>query len=77
MAGRSNASIRKSTYQWMKKAGERHDEHDRMVHKFERNYDERNMVDNSLEPISILTIDGGGLRGVYFSISFLSFFFSV
>lgn len=61
---RSNASIRKSTYHWIKKTGERFDEHDCMIRKFEREYDDREIIDHSLEPISILCIDGGGLRGV-------------
>ena len=74
---RSNASIRKSTYHWIKKVGDRFDEHDKMIQKFERNYDDRNIVDNSLEPISLLCIDGGGLRGRYYSFIHLSLFLAV
>ncbi len=60
---RSNASIRKSTRNWRKKEGDRFHEHDKLVQKFERNFDDSQIIDNSLEPISILCCDGGGLRG--------------
>ena len=39
-----------------------------MIHTFEREYDDKDIIDHNLEPISILCIDGGGLRGVWFCV---------
>ena len=62
---RAHASVRKSTYNWIRNQSSRLNEHESMVEKFEMFYDENEIVDHSLDPISILCIDGGGMRGTF------------
>ena len=62
---RAPASVRKSTYNWIRNQSSRLNEHESMVEKFEMFYDENEIVDHSLDPISILCIDGGGMRGTF------------
>ena len=61
----SNASTRKSTIGWIRQATNRLDNHERMINIFEENYDQTELVDPNLEPVNILCMDGGGMKGKY------------
>ena len=56
-------SVLKSTVGWIGQVFQRFDNHDAIIKKFEKSYDQSDDVDPNLEPICILSLDGGGLRG--------------
>jgi hypothetical protein len=54
----------KSTIGWFKQAFQRLDNHEQMINIFEENYGQTGeLVDPNLEPVNILCLDGGGMRG--------------
>ena len=61
---RPNMSVLQSTIGWIAQVFQRFDNHETMIKIFEENYDQSNDIDPNLEPVCILSFDGGGLRGM-------------
>ena len=62
MTKRSKASIRKSTFQWIKYIfSDSH--HEGITRIFEEKSDQTDDVDPKLEPVCIHCLDGGGMKG--------------
>ena len=59
----SNSKTRSSTIGWIKQVLKRLDCHEQMIQTFEESYDQTDQVDPNLEPVHILCIDGGGMKG--------------
>mmetsp|Transcript_19233 Transcript_19233/g.22239 ORF Transcript_19233/g.22239 Transcript_19233/m.22239 type:complete len:485 (+) Transcript_19233:120-1574(+) len=63
---RPYAVSRQSTFRWISEGAKSAEKHENLVEIFERSYDQSAVVDPTLEPVHVLCIDGGGLKGYGF-----------
>ena len=52
-----------STIPWMNQYNQRYNSHERILQRFERSYDQSSDIDPEAEPVNILCLDGGGMKG--------------
>ena len=52
-----------STIPWMNQWKQRYNSHEHILQRFERFYDQSSDIDPEAEPVNILCLDGGGMKG--------------
>jgi len=52
-----------SNIPWVNQYNQRFKSHERILQRFERSYDQSSDIDPEAEPVNILLMDGGGVKG--------------